>query len=480
MRDRVGVRRHLGNAASLVTTAGALRATAFVIYALTARFLGAFPFGQLSLAVTLFAVLQELALLGMMPLITREVARDRDATGTYLVNATLVAALMSAVAAGLLWGFVHLMRYDPGTQAVILVLAVGLFPAAVSQACEAVMQAWERMHLIAYVNVPIGVAKMGVAFALLQAGHDVRSIAWLLAGSYAVLAVVEWAILVPYVLRTGARVRPGFSARLFRSAAPFLGTSFTARLQGSLVVILLSAFAGETAVGLFNAARQLTVPLRVAYESVVSSAFPAMCRRFAAGAEGLLRVARLLLAALLALTLPGAALLFAFAGPVLHAVYGGEEFVLVAGVMRILLWVPVIAAVTKVLGQTLWASGREVVNLRIVLINTAVTAVVGFALVRSFGIVGGAATAVVVALVSVGQHYVPVNRLLGSVALLRAAWRPLAASAVMAGFLALPPARGSVLMIIPAGVVYLAALAAMLAWSEGGVAGLRKRYLRRG
>ena len=89
------VRKIAGNLVSLLTSQVATRATTFVLYALVARYLGAFEFGQLSLAITLFFIAQVLAEAGLRTLITREVTKDRTKTDLYLVNGSAVVVVFS-------------------------------------------------------------------------------------------------------------------------------------------------------------------------------------------------------------------------------------------------------------------------------------------------------------------------------------------------------------------------------------------------
>src|SRR5438552_17047754 len=84
-----GLRRSLGNAASILASDVVNRGTSFVLYALVARYLGAFAFGQLSLALTLFYTFQVLAAAGLRTLVVREVARDKEKTNFYLINGSM-------------------------------------------------------------------------------------------------------------------------------------------------------------------------------------------------------------------------------------------------------------------------------------------------------------------------------------------------------------------------------------------------------
>jgi len=84
------VSRLVGNFTSLLTSEVVNRATTFVLYALIARYLGAYELGQLSLALTLFFMSQFIAGAGLKILITREVAKDRTKTGPYLFNGSAI------------------------------------------------------------------------------------------------------------------------------------------------------------------------------------------------------------------------------------------------------------------------------------------------------------------------------------------------------------------------------------------------------
>lgn len=185
------VRRIAGNAISILTSDVLNRATTFVLYALVARHLSAFAFGQISLALTLFYTFQMVAVAGTKTLITREVARDRKQTGHYLVNGGMIVAVFSFLAMLLLLVFVRLMHYAASTAAIILLLSLGLLPYALSALYEAVFQAWERMHYIAHANVPVNLAKVCLAWLLFSQGYGLYHLVILLLASYVAVAGIE-------------------------------------------------------------------------------------------------------------------------------------------------------------------------------------------------------------------------------------------------------------------------------------------------
>src|SRR5438067_9762684 len=139
--------RNIGaNALSILTSDVMNRATSFVVYAMVARKLGAFEFGQMSLALSLFYIFQIFAVSGVKTLLIREVAKDRSQTRKYFVNGCLIVGVMSLASLAGLFGFVRAVDYTGGTKLVVLLLSLGLFPYAISAICEGIFQAWERKN----------------------------------------------------------------------------------------------------------------------------------------------------------------------------------------------------------------------------------------------------------------------------------------------------------------------------------------------
>ncbi len=153
-------RRFVTNLISVLTGDVLNKGTTFLIYILVARQLGAYSFGQMSLALTLFYAFQVVAAFGMQTLITREVAKDETIAKKYFGGSLMVALAASSAAMILLVVAVIALDYPVDTRNVILITSLGLVPFAVSSICEAVIRGWEQMHLIAFVQVPINLFKI--------------------------------------------------------------------------------------------------------------------------------------------------------------------------------------------------------------------------------------------------------------------------------------------------------------------------------
>jgi O-antigen/teichoic acid export membrane protein len=472
----MSVRQISGNVFAILSSDVMNRVTSFVLYALVARHLGGREFGQLSLALTLFYAVQVFALSGVKTVIIREVATNPSQTGAYFINGCLLLTLSSSICIVLLCGFVRLMNYSPATAFFISVLSIGLIPYTLSAVCEAIFQAWQRMHYIAYVNVPMNVAKVGAAFLVLSANRGLTTVVLILVCSFVAVAAIEiWIALSHFPARDGC-VDLRFAVATARSAVTFLGIDGTVAIMSTLNFLLLSKAATEIEVGLYNATTQVITPLLLVYQSVAQSIFPVMCRNVEPTYHSLKRIGEQTLELLLVMALPAMAGLFFMGDRVLLLLYRNPVFLQAFPALRIVAWLLIFQVFTSILGQVLVASHRERVTLRIVMVDTLCNLAIGWPLIRFFGVRGAAFALLLTRIVDCCQHYIPVSRLFSGIPLARIAWRPILAAACMAGYLAVVSARAGILTGIYAGLIYSMILLFLTVWACGGYRQFRNRY----
>ncbi len=467
----------LGNIMSMLTNDVVLRATTFVLYLLVGRYLGTYEFGQMSLALTLFYTAQEVAVAGLKTFITREVTTDLTTTNRYLINGSAVSLVASLVTLALMLAFVRLLDYSADTASVILLMAVSLLPYALSTVCEAIFQAWERMHFIAYTNIVVNVVKIGGALFLLTQGYGLYAIILLVLVCHAVVLVLEWGFILWRITRPSLRLEPRFMAAIVRASVAFMGINALLAVRTSLNVVLLSKMASEVETGLYSAATQLTLPIFLILESVGLAIFPVMCQRFGDGVQALKGICEDSVGLLLMLALPAAVGLSLLATPILVLVYGETDFAQAAGALEVVSWVLIVRAFTHVLGRALWASKHESQSFKIILVNTSVWFVLGMVLISQFSLIGAALTLFLSEMVNFFLHYIPVSRILFQISLPKVLWKPLLASLGMGLYLLAIGPQEVIPAILSAGIVYLALLLALELWSAGGAHQLKTKYL---
>lgn len=470
------IARVSSNAVALLLSDGTTKAATFALYALVARHLGTLAFAQLSLALTLLYTFQVFALAGVRTLTAREVAKDKTKTEKYLVNGSIITIVASLVAIVMMWLFTRLMGYSSETSIIIFLLSLSLFSYSLSVLCEAVFQAWEKMHYTAYTNIPINLMTTIAAFILLSQGHGLYSLAVLyLVTSMVALCIRLW-LLLRNIIRPHLSVDISAVVHMAKSASIFLGIDGCIAIWGSLNFVLLSKMGENADVGLFNAATQVIAPVTLIYQGIIASIFPIMCRKFEPNSHTLRPMAEYLTELLLIIAIPTAFGLFFLADSVAMLLYGNKDFLMAIGTLQVIVWTLVTTALTHVFGQILIASLRESLTLRIVVTNALINFVLGFILIYQFGLIGAAMTSVLVGIINLIQHYLPLAKLLPSKVLLGLAWKPLVASCCMVLYFMMEKSDNGLFSIIPAATIYCSALFALAIWSSGGLDQFKMKY----
>lgn len=453
--------RLIRNAALLLGSDVASRASTFVMYALVGRHLGTVEFGQLALALSLFYVFHVLAGAGLKTLVTREVTRNHGAASDYFGNGALVILLSSALSIAGLLAFVRMAGYSADTAAVIVLISLGLPAYALTVLCDAIFQAADRIHLSAAAQLPVHVAKVAVAALLLSRGYGLMALIAVLVGSHALIFLIECWLLFRHIRIATVAYSADFALRLARTSSTFLGIDALIAVTGSYNVVVLSIFAAEREVGLYSAAAQLLIPVRLFYQAIALSAFPVMCRSLDLGISGLTLVANRVIALLLAVAVPTAVALFFLADPALALLYGDRGFHSATPAFQVMVWALIPLALTSALGQVLLANSRESLTLRILIVDTAVTVIAGYFLIRHFGVIGAAAAGAIANVVDLIQHYVQVRRVVYRVRIHALGWKPLAAGVIMAVYLAAVHQQAPLANALGAVATYTAVLAAL-------------------
>ena len=458
------------NAVSLLTADVLNRAGTFALYALLARYLPLEAFGKFSLALTLFYVFQVVAGGGLKTLVVRQVAKNKSETGKYALHGMAIVVTLSAVsllgARLLCW----VMGYAPDTTSLILLIVLAVFPQAASSIAEGILQAWEQMHYIALVQGFAAALKVITALYLLQSGQGVMPVALVIVSTHTVVAVVEVALLTRFVNRH--RHTPVWSAGWLRQLAmqgrAFAGIEILIAFWGSLNILLLSRIAGIEEVGIFGAAMQLTVPLRLVFQSIAAGVLPHLSQSSGTPAHRKAREVGKLLEVVLAITLPAVILLWAGAEYALLTLYERPDFLQATWPLRLLAASLVFTALCSALGQSLIAGNQENTTLRIVALDTLAGLTLGIVLIAFFGVTGAAVSTLLVAALNLVLHWQSVGRSLGSLPVLSWTWKPGIAAVGMVISLQLLSNTPTLPSLIVSGATYLTVLVAVSVWDGGG------------
>jgi O-antigen/teichoic acid export membrane protein len=413
------------------------RAITFIVYALIARYLGPYEFGQMSLTLTIFYLLQSLAPVGLKILLVRDVAKNKERSGEYLVNGSLVAFITSVFAFLLMGCFLLLMKYSRDTVGIILVVSLGLIPYSITAVCEALLQSHEKIKYITAANVPVSMVRGIAAFAMLAGGLSLIWIGVLFFVTFTATLVFEWLLVSKNVASPVWNIDMPLLRQIGKLSITFLGLQTVIAVTGSILPIFLSKSAGEVEVGLLTAANQLMAPILLISQSTVMSLFPRMCQKFDSSPDGLGKISERLLEILFTFTLPCTIGLFFFAEQALLILYEKTAFTQSTMILQIMVWILIFRAITSVLGRVLMASQRERTLLKIMIAEAVLTLALCFWLIPGWKLAGAAYVAIIIGLLDLILHISFTWRVAGNIHYGRSFWKPVLASMVMSGIILL-------------------------------------------
>ena len=380
-------RKTARNTALLVAFEVANPLLSLVLVGTLSRRLGAEGLGAYNLLLNFFFVAHSFTSLGLNTLITRDVARDRSTATRYLTSATVLGLAAAILGAASMEAVIRLAGYEPEVTRSAWMVGVALLPSIVILYAEAIFVAYEKVQYIVYTAMAENALKVGIGFVLLQAGYGVAAlIASFTALRFLTLAL-DLAIFRRQIAPLAWRFEPAILRSLARNIPVFGGILVVATLYARADVFLLSKLAGLAAVGFYTAAYRLFALSQVVPKSFNTSIYPVLSNLFVNAPDAYMRTKSIAIRYTLVILLPVAAGISGLAGPIMRLLFG-EEFVSAAPILQVVIWTLVPYGITKVLASSLFASNRQVVDLKVNVLGLAANLALNLAFIPRYGALG--------------------------------------------------------------------------------------------
>lgn len=422
-------RRLSHNTLILFANNGLTALLAFSLTVLIARGLGDAALGRYAAIMAWVLPLSLLTEFGIGTLITRNVARQRNATQDYLNLTHRLRWMIGGGVIAAVWIFAPLLSDD---SQIIGGLRIGIFLVlidALFASYTAVFRAWEMMWPILILNTGyLGLQVVGAAVVVLMDGSVVGLMAVIVAADGVQLAAT-WGIFrhlrfraslqnpsPPQPLPTewrGATIsgflRPfqrgegeqEITARnLIRQAWPFMVAGVLATLQLRMVILILQGQAGSEAVGWYAAANRVVEAGRMLPNAAFGALFP-MLAVLVDNPPKMRRVFRQAALFLVAYGVGVGGMAFIAGRPFIQFVFG-EHFEQAGAALVILAWAILPGGLRGLITLRLYAYHREWWVNAITGVALIIQLVVGVWLIGEYGITGAAWTIVIAEIVLAG------------------------------------------------------------------------------
>jgi O-antigen/teichoic acid export membrane protein len=308
-----------------------------VLFVLVGRQAGPAQAGIIALANT-YLILATTCMRGLDELVVRQVSREPDHGGRYLVNFALVRLVCSLIIYGVLALAVrYVFSYSESVVVPVLLFSLSVVPDGLTFVAQAVLMGQRQFAAPAIVLAAVSAFKLAGAAIVLVMGQGLAVMAgiWLV-GSWLGAA----ALLVVTLRRVGGLRRADLSnwypiRANWRAALSFLMITTLLAFEAQTDTLVLSKYHSEVQIGWYNGATTIAYSLLVLSQAYRFAVYPLMARYALQSQEKLAELYRQSLRFIGIMALPMAAGLLVL-GPELVRLVFGPQFAPAGPVLQIL------------------------------------------------------------------------------------------------------------------------------------------------
>lgn len=322
-----------------------------------ARRLGISGFGEYAFIAALIYVANSLTTFGTDMVVIRQIAAHANSSG--LPAALVLQLVLSALLIVAVWLYgPRIPNQSPEAVQALKVYILSLIPLAFFTVFSTALRGLQRLGAYAFLNLVVPALQVGI---VLMPRIQLGALCAFLLGVQVIAALIAgWMCngLVAQLWRQRRRAVPDLPV-LMKACAPLVLLTVLGISYQRLSIYMLSTMTNPTDTGLFSAAARTLEATKTAHLAVLAALYPAMALAGSPSAQaGLARSIRASRNVLLAGGAAGALILFAFAGPLIRLLYGGE-YQPSEPILRVLAWTLIPFTINSYLTLSFVAAHRE-------------------------------------------------------------------------------------------------------------------------
>lgn len=287
------------------------------------RYLGPVRFGQLAFAEAIVGLLGQVNALGMETYLIRAVARDHNIASRLASAAVVTKAICALPIPIILLVYIHVARLDYTTALLVYIFSAGMVIQSFTSVLVWSLQAIEKMHYVAGVDVFQNVVLLVFAVVIILLHGSVIAFATVVLATNVALLLINIALARPYVHLT--RRFGWFDVKqLLVGSMAFWAKDVTKTLYSYMDAAILGTLAGTGAVGFYAAPTRIFAVALSVPDIVGNATLPLLSRLGVDTRDDFIRVSAKTIALLVLLGVPLTAGLGTFAGPVIAIMFGSS------------------------------------------------------------------------------------------------------------------------------------------------------------
>ncbi len=385
------------------------RALGVLVYRQMTDPLGPAGIGIWGAATDLTVIMLVMANFGLGTLLTREVTRRKAMTLPLMWSVLKLRWAMGAAGYVFIFFYTKALGFDEVRTVAFLVTGLAIFIESSAMACDAVLQAHEKVIHQTTAQLLSAVVYFGLALYTLEAGYGLMGIIW----SNVISRAVRLLVMVPLMLRsTGPwqwRDPEGGPVPTMRDMVKlglplFLATTFGI-LYNKIDTLMLLSMLGETVSGIYvNGHRALDIMIIV--PGLFGTAlFPALARYGEQSGSDARRLGERSLRYMMVAIMPLTLFVMFVADPIVGFLNPAGKFADSVPVLMIVIWGLPLQAASIIFGRLLITANRERVFIQIGLGSMLINIGLNILLIPRYSYFGASVATIVSMTTSFLLHY---------------------------------------------------------------------------
>jgi len=466
------------NTSILVATEVVTRILGIALTVAIARKLGSANLGLLAFALSFNELFSFLPRFGFKNLITRDVAKEPNKTGSYFGNIFVIKIILSASTLFLIISVLHVMQY---AQEKILVVYIAAFVMLLDSYIEflaAFFRAHQKVKYEAMVHLVRNFLMVSTGLLILFLGYGLVPLISVRLLVYLFSLALGLSFMFKKLSKPSFDIQPHYCIRLIRSSSSFVLMDILTKMNAQIGIVLLSIMRGDVITGWFSAALRLRGVFSFIPGGFVGAVLPAMSKFSQQNShENLVKTHERTVKYLLIIALPISMGISILADRFILILYG-EEYIHSIIALRILIWSLVFSFLNQIFSTALISIGKEKKIVTIRAIGTIFYFCANIVSIPLFGHVGISVVSVLSQMITLAFLVYILSKDFCIAGISKISIKPLLGTLVMGFFLLLLREQNIVFLIPLSAVIYFFTLFSLKTFNSQEVSVLRHIFTR--
>ncbi len=408
---------------------------AFVTVPLLVRGLGPTSFGSFSAANAIIVIVTPFASLGLDQLVIREIARNPRYAAQFLFDSTFIKSIAAVAAIGVSLTVGYFSGISQDAMHALSILSLTLFLNSIINSATAFFYGQERMGLGSLIGLGLNIMNLVFVYWAFTQKQGIMAFAGAYVLGSGLMALFCLALLFPHYRRGMVGIKNWQSKlKLVKEGLPFIALALSLVVYYKVDILLLSALAGDTSVGIYSAAYRILDALMFLPAALMGALLPAVSSLSVAKRDDLHLILERGVRYLAMVGIPAAAGVSVLSFDIVAFLYGNGWRDSAIN-LRILIWAWGLIFINAMCPVVLNAIGQTMINVGVTVGGTVLNILLNLVLIPRLDTIGASyATVITEAFISIA-YFLCVQGYIGRFLVLPYMVRPVIGSILMATLL---------------------------------------------